>query len=156
MFARRKTMRPGRQSLAPAPHSGLGLEAYVRATSPLRRYLDLVAHQQLRAWLAGGQPLDEQAILERIGATDAVVGSVRQAESFSRRHWTVVYFMQNEPWRGSGIVVEANGPRTTVVVPELAWETRVHMRDEPALDSEVRLRVTGVNLPLLDAYFQPG
>jgi len=35
----------------PASHAGLGLEAYVQSTSPIRRYSDLVAHWQVKAAL---------------------------------------------------------------------------------------------------------
>lgn len=152
MFARRKTMRPSRTGIEPARHSGLGLEAYVRVTSPLRRYLDLVAHQQLRTFLAAGVPLAPQEVVERIGAADAVIGSVRQAEWLSRQHWTLVYFLQHKPWRGAGVVVERVGSRATVVAPELAWETRVHLREDLPVDSPVVLAVNGVDLPTLDAF----
>lgn len=38
------------------PHSGLGLQAYVQVTSPLRRYNDCLVHRQLKAF-AMKQPL---------------------------------------------------------------------------------------------------
>ena len=154
MFARRKTMRPSRQAVEPARHSGLGLDAYVRATSPLRRYLDLVTHQQLRAYLQGRPLLSPQAVVERIGASEAITGSVRQAESLSRQHWQLVYFLQHKPWRGEGIVVDRFGSRAVAVVPELAWEARVHLREDVDLDSTVRLSVNGVDLATLDAFVQ--
>ncbi len=152
MFAKRKTMRPSRQAIEPARHSGLGLDAYVRATSPLRRYLDLVTHQQLRACLLGRPVLSPQEVIDRIGAADAVTGSVRQAEWLSRQHWLLVYFMQHAPWRGEGVVVDRFGTRAVAVVPELAWEARVHLREDVALDSTIELTVSGVDLPTLDAY----
>lgn len=152
MFAKRKTMRPSRQAIEPARHSGLGLDAYVRATSPLRRYLDLVTHQQLRACLLGRPVLSPQEVIDRIGAADAVTGSVRQAEWLSRQHWLLVYFMQHAPWRGEGVVVDRFGTRAVAVVPELAWEARVHLREDVALDSTIGLTVSGVDLPTLDAY----
>ena len=34
-------------TVKPSMHSGLGLSAYTRATSPMRRYLDLLVQQQL-------------------------------------------------------------------------------------------------------------
>lgn len=152
MFAKRKTMRPSRQAIEPARHSGLGLDAYVRATSPLRRYLDLVTHQQLRACLLGHQVLSAQEVADRISASDAVTGSVRQAEWLSRQHWLLVYFLQHMPWRGEGVVVDRFGTRAVAVVPELAWEARIHLREDVALDSTVPLTVSGVDLPTLDAY----
>ncbi len=155
MFAGRRRMRPSQQSVHPSPHAGLGLAAYVRVTSPLRRYLDLVAHQQVRALLAGQPLLDEPALLERLGAAEAVNGVVRRVEQLARQHWTLVYLQQQQPaWRGSGVIVEKTGLRATVLIPELAWEMRVHLREDLPLDSPVHVSFSGANLPLLDAHFR--
>ena len=154
MFARRRTLSPSQQSIVPAAHAGLGLARYVRTTSPLRRYLDLVAHQQLRAWLTGRPVLNEQQVLERLGAAEAVGGTVRRAEQLARQHWTIVYLMQHPAWRGQGVLVDKTGLRGTLLLPDLAWETRVHLRNDFALDSVFPVMANGVNLPLLEAYFQ--
>ena len=45
-------MKRSQYRLTPAPHEGLGIALYAEVTSPLRRYLDLVVHQQLRADLS--------------------------------------------------------------------------------------------------------
>ena len=37
----------------PMPHGGLGLDLYVQATSPVRRYADLAVHHQIKAHLRG-------------------------------------------------------------------------------------------------------
>lgn len=154
MFAGRRRLRPSQQSTRPGPHAGLGLPAYVRVTSPLRRYLDLVAHQQLRAWLAGGPVLGEAALLERVGAAEAVSSAVRRAEQLARQHWTIVYLQQQPGWSGQGVIVEKVGLRATVLIPALAWETRTHLREDLPLDSIVQVVFTGANLPLLDAHFK--
>ncbi|MCF6178019.1 MAG: chloride channel protein, partial [Geopsychrobacter sp.] len=41
----------------PDADAGLGLEIYCRATSPFRRYADIVVHQQLTAYISGREPL---------------------------------------------------------------------------------------------------
>ena len=43
--------------LTPSPHWGLGLPCYTFATSPIRRYLDLVIHRQLLAVVSGHPPI---------------------------------------------------------------------------------------------------
>lgn len=154
MVAGRRRMRPSQHSAIPGPHAGLGLAAYVRVTSPLRRYLDLVAHQQVRAWLAGSPLLSEQDVIERVGAAEVAAGAVRRAEQLARQHWTIVYLQQQPGWRGEGVVVEKLGLRATVLIPALAWETRVHLRKDLPLDSVVEVVFAGANLPLLDAHFQ--
>jgi exoribonuclease-2 len=154
MFGLRRYLKPSQQSTVPGSHAGLGLEVYVQATSPLRRYLDLVVHQQLRAHLRGEPPLEMQGILERIGATSAVAGSVRQAERLARRHWTLVYLMQHPGWRGDGVVVERRGRQGTVLLPALDLDVRMHLRPSLELNSQVSLVPREVKLATLEAHFQ--
>ena len=49
--ARRGGMRGASVGATPRRHGGLGVDAYVQFTSPIRRYLDLVAHAQVKAFL---------------------------------------------------------------------------------------------------------
>ncbi|MFH1571056.1 MAG: RNB domain-containing ribonuclease [Gemmatimonadota bacterium] len=154
MFARRRQLRPGRIQASSGRHAALGVSAYTRATSPLRRYLDLVVHQQLRTHLRGDTPLSESEILERVGASEAVVGGARQAERLSNRHWALVYLMQNPEWRGLGYVVEVRGPRATVVVPELALEAGLYLTAPAALNAVLPVRSRKVDLPRLEAHLE--
>ena len=154
MYGVRRLFRPSQQSSAPGSHAGLGMDTYVQATSPLRRYLDLVVHQQLRAFIRGGDLLSAQETLERIGATAAVSGTVRYAERLARKHWTLVYLGQRPDWRGQGILVEKRGRSGMVLIPELDLDVRVHLRTDPPLNSQISLLLRGVDLPALEAYFR--
>ena len=154
MFGLRRFLKPSAYSGVPAPHAGLGLEVYAQVTSPLRRYLDLVAHQQLRAHLRGEDLLEATALLERVGAAAAVSRDVRRAERLARRHWTLVYLTQNPGWHGEGVVVDKRDRRATLLIPELDLEVRVHMRGDIALNSMVPVAVKGVNLAELEAYLR--
>jgi exoribonuclease-2 len=142
-YALRRALKRSQVSSLPGPHAGLGLDVYAQVTSPLRRYLDLVAHQQLRAFLRGQELLRAQDVLERIGAAEAVAVSVRQAERLSRQHWTLVYLLAHPGWRGDGVVVKKRGTHATVLIPELDMEPRVHVREELSLDSVVPLAAWG-------------
>jgi exoribonuclease-2 len=156
MHGLRRSMRPRQYSSLPGPHGGLGLAVYAQATSPMRRYLDLVVHQQLRAFLRGDDPLDAQTIVARVGAAEAVASGVRRAERLSRQHWTVVYLQQHPGWQGEGVLVEKRMPRGTVLISALALETRVKVADSVAPDSVLPLRLTGIDLPEREAYFRVG
>jgi exoribonuclease-2 len=152
-FALRRTLKRSQVSSLPGRHAGVGLDAYCRVTSPLRRYLDLVAHQQLRAWLAGKPILKEQALLERLGAAEAITGTITQAEMLSRRHWTLVHLQMRPEWQGEGVLVEKTGMRGYVLIPELAFETPMHLREDLPLDSRLMLRARGINLAELEVHF---
>jgi exoribonuclease-2 len=154
MWAQRRLMQRSRPSTSPGRHAGLGLDVYVQVTSPLRRYLDLLAHQQLRAHLRGKPPLDAAAVTLRIGTADAIAGAVRAAERLSNQHWTLVYLMQHADWQGEGTVVENKPGRDVVLIPELAWEAEIYRRPARLLDSVVRLAVESVDLPNRTARFR--
>jgi exoribonuclease-2 len=153
-FARRRLMKPSQQSTRPGAHAGLGMGFYAQATSPLRRYLDLVVHQQLRAHVLGEEPLDAQAVMARVGAAALVSRDVRQAERLSNRHWTLVYLLQNPEWTGEGIIIDKRGKKDVVLIPALDLETRIFGKGERPLDSPVRIKLKEVNLPALEAHFQ--
>ncbi len=155
MYGLRRTLRRSEQSSIPGPHAGLGLDLYSRATSPLRRYLDLVVHQQLRAHQRGEELLEANDLLERIGAAEAVTGSVRRAERLARLHWTLVYLMQHPDWQGEGILVDKWERRGTFLIPSLGLETRIHLSEDWPLNSAIPLRPVEVNLPQLEVYFRP-
>jgi exoribonuclease-2 len=154
MYAYRRFFKPSQSSSAPGHHFGLGLPQYSRATSPLRRYLDLVTHQQLRALVTGGTPLGAEAVAERIGASEAVSGLVRRAERLSNQHWKLAWLRRHAGWEGEGIVVALEERKAVVLVPELALETRVRLGDGVALDQSLRLRVREVDLAEQSAFFQ--
>jgi hypothetical protein len=52
-FALKRCMTRSSSSSTPVPHASLGLPAYVQFTSPIRRYSDVIAHFQVKAWLRG-------------------------------------------------------------------------------------------------------
>lgn len=154
MFAARKKLKRRQMKTAPAPHAGLGLEAYAQVTSPLRRYLDLVAHQQLRGHLRGETVLDPTQVLERIGAAEAMLGTLRRAEQYSNKHWTLVYLQRHPNWRGQGVVVDRRGQQATVIIPTLALEAQVQLAGPGRLDDALPLTLTGVDLSTLQAHFR--
>ena len=152
-FAVRRYLKRSQIRSLPAPHAGLGLPMYSRLTSPLRRYLDLVAHQQLRLHLSGKYPLGEQALLERVGSAESVSAAIAQAESLSRRHWTMVYLQAQPGLLAEGVLVDKNGLRGVAILPELALEVHLHLRADLPLDSSLPLKLQSVNLPDLEAHF---
>jgi exoribonuclease-2 len=159
-FALRRMMKRGQQKVAAAPHAGLGMPLYVQATSPLRRYLDMVVHQQLRRHLQlqtspEAPPLLTQAdILARIGSADAITGTLRQTERLSNTHWILVYLRRNPDWQGEGVIIEKFGSRDLVLIPDLAYETEMYLRKDTALDDRMVVAVSEVNLPELTAHFR--
>ncbi len=153
MYAYRRRFKPTRLTLEPQAHAGLGLPMYTRTTSPLRRYSDLLVHQQLRCWLRGETLLGAEEVTLRVGEAEAASALVRRAERLSNQHWKLVYLRDNPAWRGEAVVVEAEDHKSTVLIPDLAMEARLRLRGDVRLNDRVRLVVRDVDLPDLTAFF---
>jgi len=154
MYAYRRQFKPSRTTIEPGPHFGLGLDVYARATSPLRRYADLLVHQQIRAVLGGRTPLTAEEVSARAGEADQGGIAVRRAERQSNQHWKLVYLMRHKSWQGEGVVVELGERKDTLLIPELALETKLRVKQELALDQRLRLGIAEVDLYDLDARFR--
>jgi exoribonuclease-2 len=151
-------MRPRSLSVKPGSHWGLGLNEYTQVTSPLRRYTDLLAHQQIRAALKTGlyrdrEPLEEDALLPVLAAGEAAAQAAAQAERASRAHWTAVYLSdkKDSPWEG--ILVDKRGNRGVVIIPALGLETQVALRGDPRLNDSLPLILSAVRIPEGEAVF---
>ncbi len=87
----KRCLSRGVQGTSPMPHFSLGLASYVQATSPIRRYADLVSHRQLIASLEGQTPLDEISLGELIGDLDSPLRQAIQISREDQRHWQQVW-----------------------------------------------------------------
>jgi exoribonuclease-2 len=149
----RKLMRPRNLSLKPSLHQGLGLGVYTQVTSPLRRYTDLLAHQQIRAVLRGEPPLDEDETLLRMGAGEAAMGASIQAERASRAHWTAVYLLDKIGSRWEGVVLEKKGSKAVVIIPDLGLETQVSLKKDMEPNDPVTLSLLSARIPGAQVFF---
>lgn len=149
----RRCMRSRSLGVTPMQHAGLGLGMYTQVTSPLRRYSDLVAHQQLRAFIDGRPLLNKDTMLERIAAGDAAAGASVKAERKSNLHWTLVYLTQNPQWEGDAIVVELKGKQALCLIPSLAQETLLTPSRTVALNDTIKVRAGNIDIPTLSVNF---
>ncbi len=154
MYAYRRFFKPTQVKTQPELHAGLGLERYTRATSPLRRYSDLLVHQQLRAHLAGATPLDIHAVSERLAISEAGGMANRKTERVSNNHWRLIYLRDHPDWQGEAVIVAKEGERATVLIPELGMEAKVRIKGATGLNDSVRLKPREIDLPDLTCYFR--
>lgn len=152
MFACRKLMKRTEQHLSPGPHASLGLDLYTRLTSPLRRYGDLLVHQQLRAFLQGRPAISADDLLLRVAQGDHGAAAARSSERDSNRHWTLVHLARQPDWRGTGILVEKRDDRGVVIIPELALEFKIRKANRLEPNEELSLKLNRIDLPFLDVF----
>jgi exoribonuclease-2 len=138
-FQLRRCMRPRLLSVKPGLHQGLGMNTYTQVTSPLRRYTDLLAHIQIRAFLQNAGPLSADEVAARMIAGEAAAVAVAQAERASRSHWTAVFLSGKKGSSWEAVALEKKGNRLTLAIPALALETQVPLRNDPAPNDTLRL-----------------
>lgn len=99
VLRRRIELRPAYFSLTPAGHwpMGIGAEGYVRATSPLRRYTDLLAHWQIKGTLGRGArpPFSKGDIQSLIGQTERITRQRTRSENRAKTFWKI-YLIRNK------------------------------------------------------------
>ncbi|MFM7086134.1 MAG: ribonuclease catalytic domain-containing protein [Cyanobium sp.] len=136
----------------PAAHFSLALEAYAQATSPIRRYGDLVVQRQIGAHLAGEATLDEpelQALLEQFDA------AVREGLGISRedqRHWQQVWFAAQHSGQWRAVFLRWLRPQDRlglVRIEDLAMDLAAECPQKAQPGEELLLRVQQVD-PLRD------
>ncbi|MEI6873494.1 MAG: ribonuclease catalytic domain-containing protein [Spirochaetota bacterium] len=154
-FAKRRLMRAGITGPTPGAHRGLGLPFYSQATSPLRRYADLLGHMQIRAALAGREALDTDEVMRRSALAQAAGAPNRQAERASEAHWTLAWLCRHPEWQGEGCIVGSAGPgKWQVYIPSLGYETKMGIGPNHSLNELLLLKVSRIDLARLDASFQ--
>lgn len=81
----------------PIRHGVLGLPGYVQFTSPIRRYMDLLAHYQVKAFLRGDSPPFSAGQMEGMAAiVNMHARLAKRLCSSSLRYW-ILEFIRRQP-----------------------------------------------------------
>jgi exoribonuclease-2 len=134
-----------RMSTVPSGHQGLGVSQYIWASSPLRRYVDLVNQRQLVAWQRGeaapyGASSEELLAVMR----DFELASDTYAE-FQRtmeRYWCLRWLIQERMEMTSAEVVRDN----LVKIDRIPLIARVTSLPILALGAKVELKISDIDL----------
>ncbi|HWR91576.1 MAG TPA: RNB domain-containing ribonuclease [Desulfobacterales bacterium] len=90
---------------APEKHSGLGLNAYVTATSPIRKYFDLVNQRQVRAVLGLEEPYTAEEVDLLIQALEPPMSRVGRLQASRHRYWLLKHLEQRVGQKAEAIVL---------------------------------------------------
>ena len=149
----RRCMHKRNVGVSPSMHWGLGIGMYTQVTSPLRRYGDLIAHMQLRAFLDGREMLDKDTLLLRVSAGEESAQAAHKAERKSNAHWTLVYLLQNPGWTGEAVCIDNSQKVPQFCIPSLAMETAIPVNEKMSLNQTISVKVSDIKLPELTVNF---
>ena len=117
-----------RSSTAAGPHDGLGVAQYMWATSPLRRYADLVNQRQLIARARGEPPVyagKDTTLLAAMRDFEAAYEIYGEYQRTMERYWSLRWLLQENMAVVTGTVLRENLVRLEAVpivqrIPSLA------------------------------------
>ncbi len=107
-----------RSSTAAGPHDGLGVAQYMWASSPLRRYADLVNQRQLIARVRGEAPVysaKDTDLLTAMRDFEAAYDVYGEFQRSMERYWSLRWLLQEQAATVTGVVLRENLVRLDAV-----------------------------------------
>ncbi|MCG8533441.1 MAG: RNB domain-containing ribonuclease, partial [Desulfovibrionales bacterium] len=105
--------------------AGLGVKAYVTATSPIRRYHDLLTQRQIRAILGMG-PMYSKSQLEDILTTiSSPMANAGRIQGARKRYWLIKYLEAMKGKQFEGLVLDCHRDYYNILIKEFMLETRM-------------------------------
>lgn len=140
-FAMLRRMKSGNITTYPEPHFGLGVSMYVQATSPLRRYSDLICQRQVKAFLADEPlPYDAETILQIAAMAENTSREAGRIERETRRYWTLYYLATRQGEALDAMVLDWRDDSTAFVfIEEVAFRHRCSFRHHVPIGERVRV-----------------
>jgi exoribonuclease-2 len=126
----------------PGKHSGLGLEAYVTATSPIRKYFDLITQRQIRALLDLEQPYTAEEIDQLIQMLQMPMGNVAKIQFGRHRYWLLKYLEQHVGRKEEAIVLNKRRNNYQILLTEFMIECDLPLSSGFELKPEDLIQVT--------------
>jgi exoribonuclease-2 len=118
-----RTLKPTQQGVRPGRHYTLGVDGYCQVTSPLRRYLDLVNHRQIKARIRHRPPPHTEGDLHvLVTQSEEATSRARRAMSNTRRQWLLRHMAASARKTWTGSVIRPVGKRWLAEIGDLAFQ----------------------------------
>ncbi|MGD2270558.1 MAG: RNB domain-containing ribonuclease [Desulfobacterales bacterium] len=129
-------------SSEPDHHSGLGLEAYLTGTSPIRKYFDLVTQRQVRAALGMGEPYSSEEIDNIINMLEQPIGNVARIQQNRTRYWILKYLESCIGRKEEAILLLKRRNGYQILLPQYMIECDLLLSSSMDLQPEDLIQVT--------------
>jgi exoribonuclease-2 len=159
IYRSQASLLPGvkvRMGTRPAPHAGMGVPQYTWATSPLRRYVDLVNQWQIIACARHGRSAalaapfrqKDASLFSIISGFDTAYTAYNDFQNSVERFWTLRWLEQNAVSELPAIVMKDGLVRADT----LPLVFRALGTESLARGTRVRVRITGTDLLTLEVH----
>lgn len=131
----------------PEHHSGLGLNAYVTATSPIRKYFDLATQRQIRAVLGLEEPSTPEEIDNMIQLLEQPMGCVTKIQYNRNKYWLLKYLEKRIGQKEEAVVLSKKRTGFQILLKEYLIECDLSLPNGFDLKPEdlVQVKIQHVN-----------
>lgn len=137
-----KYLRAPRVGLDPAPHMSLGIDVYAQATSPIRRYTDLIIQRQIVSTLENEEPSYTEDELENLyPKIEMGVRDKRMVERNREKYWVYKHLKSLEGTKIPGTISSVNDSRATVYLTDYLFEAPVSLGSRFNLDESKNIEL---------------
>lgn len=145
----RRCMPKSEMSITPTRHAGLGLKTYTQATSPIRRYSDLLTHFQLKAHLRGEDlPFSAEQLKEVMLSVFSVTQEVTLVERQTNRYWGLEYLRRHadEVWQALVLMwLREDTGLALILIEDLGLQLPMLFKRDVALGEQIAIKIAYVD-----------
>lgn len=124
-FMQRKHLSRAIISTDPQPHSGLGVKAYVTATSPIRRYHDLLTQRQIKSVFGYYPPYSKELLDDILQSISVAVSNTGRVQSSRKRYWILKYLESAKGKEFESLILDKNRDYYSVLIKEFMLEAKM-------------------------------
>jgi len=157
-FAICRCMTKGSLGLYASRHAGLGLDVYAQVTSPIRRYSDLLAHWQIKAFLREEPlPFTAEMLTAILQAIDPAIWDANQVEKQSVRYWSLEYLRRNKDVVWEALMLDwlrENEKLALILIEDLGLKLPMRINRQIQVGDNLRIKTSEVDPRKDIIYFQ--
>ena len=131
----------------PQTHAGLGLDAYLTLTSPLRKYFDLVTQRQLRGLFGLERSYSEEELRFIIQALEEPMSYITVLQQERTRYWILRYLEHLVGHKEEALVLDKRRQRYIVLLPSYMIECSLPLNSGADLKPQdtIEVKIERVN-----------
>ena len=124
-FMQRKQLSRAMIGTAPEIHSGLGVKAYVTATSPIRRYHDLLTQRQIKAIAGYDQAYSKTELEDILQSISISVANAGRIQASRKRYWIIKYLEAKKGCSYEALVLDSYRDHYNILIKEFMFEAKL-------------------------------
>ncbi len=124
-FMQRKHLSRAIVGTDPQSHSGLGVKAYATATSPIRRYHDLLTQRQIKSIFGYNRAYSKDELDNMLQSISISIANAGRVQALRKRYWITKYL---ESMRGStyeALVIDSYRDHYNILIKEFMLEAKL-------------------------------